>query len=152
MTDAAIARVEALAHHENQPLIQASGLVVEWHPDQPIDDDEYDRDFPDAAPVTDDVFDPADDDVPDPTGTCRPCRRLCSTTTPPHGSGPRSARKYSTKPTNNGILKNESEHFANHNENEEEEAEDHNENEEEEAEHFANHINEDEHSAAERRN
>jgi TATA-binding protein-associated factor Taf7 len=53
---------------------------------------------------------------------------------------------------NNRILKNESEHFANHNENEEEEAEDHNENEEEEAEHFANHINEDEHSAARRRN
>ena len=62
MTDAAIARVEALALHENQPLIQAGGLVVEWRPDQPIDADEYDRDF-DGLPVPDDYFDPADYDA-----------------------------------------------------------------------------------------
>jgi hypothetical protein len=36
LTDTAIARVEALALHEGQPLIQESGLVVEWRPDQPI--------------------------------------------------------------------------------------------------------------------
>ena len=45
MTDAAIARVEALAVQDKQPLIQASGLVVEWQPDQPIDDDIYDVDY-----------------------------------------------------------------------------------------------------------
>jgi hypothetical protein len=45
MTDTAIARVEALAYQEGQPLIQDCGLVVEWRPDQPIADDEYDRDF-----------------------------------------------------------------------------------------------------------
>ena len=45
MTDAAIARVEAIALHQRQPLIQASGLVVEWRPDQPIDDSEYDLDY-----------------------------------------------------------------------------------------------------------
>ena len=51
MTDVAIARVEALAILDRQPLIQASGLVVEWRPDHPVDDDEYDRDYvaPDAA-------------------------------------------------------------------------------------------------------
>ena len=45
MTDTAIARAEALAQHENQPLIQTSGLVVEWRPDQSIDVSEYDRDY-----------------------------------------------------------------------------------------------------------
>jgi hypothetical protein len=35
MTDTAIARVEALASHENQPLIQDSGLVVEDGRNQP---------------------------------------------------------------------------------------------------------------------
>jgi hypothetical protein len=45
MTDTAIARVEALAFNEDQPLLQARGLVVEWRPDQPIDDAEYDRDY-----------------------------------------------------------------------------------------------------------
>jgi hypothetical protein len=44
-------------HHENQPLIQDSGLVVEWRPDHPIDDAEYDRDFLPPA------FDGADDDA-----------------------------------------------------------------------------------------
>ncbi|KAI2502818.1 Reverse transcriptase (RNA-dependent DNA polymerase) [Fragilaria crotonensis] len=45
MTDTAIARVEAIALHQHQPLLQASGLVVEWRPDQPIDDSEYDVDY-----------------------------------------------------------------------------------------------------------
>jgi hypothetical protein len=45
MTDATIARVEALAKHEGLPPLQTRGLVVEWRPDMPIDDDEYDRDY-----------------------------------------------------------------------------------------------------------
>lgn len=59
MTDVAIARVEALAAHERQPLIQASGLVVEWRPDHPVDDDEYDRDY--VVPADDAAADAADD-------------------------------------------------------------------------------------------
>lgn len=43
VTDTAIARVEAIALNEGQPLIQEQGLVVEWRPDQPINDAEYDR-------------------------------------------------------------------------------------------------------------
>ena len=50
MTDAAIARVEALALHQGQPLLQATGLVVEWRPDQPIDDSEYDLDYAPPCP------------------------------------------------------------------------------------------------------
>lgn len=45
ITDIAIARVEALAVAEGQPLIQERGLVVEWRPGHTIDDDEYDRDY-----------------------------------------------------------------------------------------------------------
>lgn len=45
MTDTAIARVEAIALHKGQPLIQNSGLVVEWRPHQLIDDSEYDLDY-----------------------------------------------------------------------------------------------------------
>ena len=46
ITDVAIARVEALAKQEGQPLIQDSNLLVEWRPDQPFDeDDEYDEDY-----------------------------------------------------------------------------------------------------------
>jgi hypothetical protein len=45
LTDTAIARVEAIAQNERQPLIQANGLVVEWRPNQPVDDDEYDADY-----------------------------------------------------------------------------------------------------------
>jgi hypothetical protein len=56
--DTAIARVEALALHEKQPLLQERGLVVEWRPDHPIDPDEYDRDF---VPPTDP---PRDFDLP----------------------------------------------------------------------------------------
>lgn len=57
MTDAAIARVEALAIQDKQPLIQASGLIVEWRPDQAIDDDAYDVDYEPPADLADDVFD-----------------------------------------------------------------------------------------------
>jgi hypothetical protein len=58
MTDTAIARAEALALHEKQPLIQTSGLVVEWRPDQPIDVSEYDRDYvPPADAAAPHVFD-----------------------------------------------------------------------------------------------
>ena len=46
ITDIAIARVEALAKHEGQPMIQDSNLLVEWRPNQPFDeDDEYDDDY-----------------------------------------------------------------------------------------------------------
>ena len=41
-TETAIARVEAIAKNENQPLVQDSGLVIKWRPNHPIDDDEYD--------------------------------------------------------------------------------------------------------------
>ena len=64
--DTAIARVEAIALEEGQPLLQESGLVVEWHPDQPIDDSEYDQDyappadFPDDHLATDE-YDPIDE-------------------------------------------------------------------------------------------
>jgi hypothetical protein len=44
ITDTAIAHIEAIALHNGQHLIQERGLVVEWHPNQPIDEDEYDRD------------------------------------------------------------------------------------------------------------
>ncbi|KAI2512761.1 Reverse transcriptase (RNA-dependent DNA polymerase) [Fragilaria crotonensis] len=65
MTDTAIARTEALALHEKQPLLQTSGLVVEWRPDQPIDDSEYDRDYvPPADTAAPHVFDADDyDDI-----------------------------------------------------------------------------------------
>ena len=56
----AIARVEALAKSENQPLLQERGLVVEWRPNHPIDDDEYDRDFLEPPEPADESFD-ADD-------------------------------------------------------------------------------------------
>jgi hypothetical protein len=56
MTDAAITRVEQLASEENQPWIQSSGLLVEWRPNDPFDDD----DDPDYVYSPDD--DPDDDD------------------------------------------------------------------------------------------
>jgi hypothetical protein len=63
ITDTAIARVEALVANEEQPLIQEQGLVVEWAPGQPIDDDEYDRNY---VPVDnqDDEYDEGDDYEP----------------------------------------------------------------------------------------
>ena len=66
ITDTAIARVEAIALHEGQPLVQDTGLVVEWRPDQPIDDDEYDLDFVPPVDAVDDFaahdFEPIDAD------------------------------------------------------------------------------------------
>lgn len=41
-----LARLEAVALLEQGcPLIQSSGLVIEWRPDMTIDDDAYDPDF-----------------------------------------------------------------------------------------------------------
>jgi Reverse transcriptase (RNA-dependent DNA polymerase) len=68
MTDTAIARVEALAMHDEQPLIQERGFVIEWRPDHPIDDSEYDRDYvlprhqPADVPIPDAALDPVDAD------------------------------------------------------------------------------------------
>ena len=67
MTDTSIARVHALGIEDNQPLIQERGLVVEWRPDHPIDDSEYDRTYnlPRNLPVDGFVpadYDPIDDD------------------------------------------------------------------------------------------
>ena len=66
ITDTAIARVAALAIEDDQPLIQERGLVVEWRPDHPIDDSEYDRTYnpPTTAPADvfdNHLFDPIDD-------------------------------------------------------------------------------------------
>ena len=66
--DTAIARVEALAALDCQPLLQERGLVVEWRPDQPIDPDEYDRDFDPTTPAPpDDALLPTDYEPVDPT-------------------------------------------------------------------------------------
>ena len=68
MTDTAIARVEAIAFDEGQPLLQESGLVVEWRHNQDIDDFEYDKDYvlptgdPVDIPFDADDYDPVDDD------------------------------------------------------------------------------------------
>lgn len=55
ITDLAIARVERLAADEGCPLIQESGLLIEYRPDQPVEDDEYDADYVFRADA-DDVF------------------------------------------------------------------------------------------------
>ena len=50
---------QALALHNGQPLLQTWGLVVEWHPNQPIDDSEYNTDYAPPTPRIDpasDVF------------------------------------------------------------------------------------------------
>ena len=67
--DTAIARVDALAIRDGQPLIQPRGLVVEWRPDHPIDESEYDLDYqlPAHPPDDDDFSQPADYDPVDPT-------------------------------------------------------------------------------------
>jgi hypothetical protein len=39
--------------HENQPLVQARGLVVEWRPGHELDDDEYDVNYNADAPRAD---------------------------------------------------------------------------------------------------
>jgi hypothetical protein len=67
LTDAAIARVEAIALHQQQPLIQSSGLVVEWRPDQHIDDSEYDVDYVPPQHDPPEAFTAADYDAVDNT-------------------------------------------------------------------------------------
>ena len=66
MTDTAIARVEALAADEGQPLIQASGLVVEWRHEKDIDPATYDFDYLPPDDVNDVALDAADYDDIDP--------------------------------------------------------------------------------------
>jgi hypothetical protein len=66
MTDSVIARVHALALHEDQPLLQHSGMVVEWRHDQPIDDFAYDKDYAPPATQRDLVFDADDYDAIEP--------------------------------------------------------------------------------------
>ena len=58
ISDPAIARVEVMAKDQGQPPLQGSNLLVEWSPDQQIDDDEYDKDF---EPVEDDELTEEDD-------------------------------------------------------------------------------------------
>lgn len=58
ITDATIARVEALAKQERQPLIQESGLVVKWQYDMAIDDDVYDRDYDSDDEPANELLDP----------------------------------------------------------------------------------------------
>ncbi len=63
--DTAIARVEAIALHEGQPLVQDRGLVVEWRPDHPIDPSEYDLDYAAPDDPTDEPLDARDFDFVD---------------------------------------------------------------------------------------
>ena len=63
MTDSVIARVHAFALHEDQPLLQHSGMVVEWRHDQTIDSFAYDKDYTPPATQQDVVFDADDYDA-----------------------------------------------------------------------------------------
>ena len=64
ITDLAIARVEALAKQEGQPLVQDSNLLVEWRPNQPFDEDEeYDEDYEPPSSADDDDIELEVDDV-----------------------------------------------------------------------------------------
>ena len=45
ISDPAIARVEVMAKDQGQPTLQDSNLLVEWSPDQQIDNDEYNKDY-----------------------------------------------------------------------------------------------------------
>ena len=45
ISDMVIGRVEALAKHQSQPLLQESNLIVKNSPDQEVDEDEFDADF-----------------------------------------------------------------------------------------------------------
>ena len=71
VTNIAIARVEALAKQEGQPLLQDSNLLVEWWPNQPFDKaDEYDDNYePSVVDSEDDVElavdDPIDEELAD---------------------------------------------------------------------------------------
>ena len=61
ITDIAIRRFEQIAKAEGQPNIQKSNLLVEWRPDQPFDEDEFDEDFDDDKNDSDDDDDDDDD-------------------------------------------------------------------------------------------
>ena len=65
LSDTAIARVEAIALQEGRPLIQERGFLIEWRPDHPIDDSEYDFDYtpPDHDPADDQLTPPDFDSV-----------------------------------------------------------------------------------------
>ena len=71
VTNIAIARVEALAKQEGQPLLQDSNLLVEWWPNQPFGKaDEYDDNYePSVVDSEDDVElavdDPIDEELAD---------------------------------------------------------------------------------------
>ncbi len=68
LPNTAIARVEALlALNEGRPLIQERGFVVEWRPDHPIDDSDYNVDVAPPDFVPDDFFEAADYVPLDPT-------------------------------------------------------------------------------------
>ena len=64
-------RVHALGIQDGQPLIQKHVLFVEWHPDHPIDDSEYDRDYNndeyeeehDEPPINNDEYEEPVNDV-----------------------------------------------------------------------------------------
>jgi Reverse transcriptase (RNA-dependent DNA polymerase)/Zinc knuckle len=58
ITDAAIERVEQIAAEENQSWVQNTGLLMEWRPEDPLDDD----DDPDYV-YTEDVDDTDYDDI-----------------------------------------------------------------------------------------
>ena len=57
----AISHLEHIGKDKGQPLIQNSNLLVEWHPDQFFDGDEFDKDYKpddddsDANALPDDV-------------------------------------------------------------------------------------------------
>ena len=80
ITDATIARVEALAKQERQPLIQESGLVVKWQYDMAIDDDVYDRDYDSDDEPANELLDP-----PPAIKPLMPTSLLISSLTPPPG-------------------------------------------------------------------
>ena len=92
MTDTAIARAEALAQHENQPLIQTSGLVVEWRPDQSIDVSEYDRDYVPPAPLPHTFLKP----TPTTPSTTKKLMTSSSTTHMPRWPTPRTKERRTT--------------------------------------------------------
>jgi hypothetical protein len=60
ISDATIARVEELAAIEQQPWIQSTGLIVEWRPEFPFEDDD-DDDFVYTPEVDDDTDTDTDD-------------------------------------------------------------------------------------------
>ena len=84
ITDIAIARVEALAKHEGQPLVQDSNLLVEWWPNQPFDkDDEYDDDYEPSVVDGEDDIELEIDDISETTEEGKTVTHHSSQTDPP---------------------------------------------------------------------